>query len=113
MNASRSVSIWAVGDESGGPCLRGKRFLRLVFLRRGGCLLLLAQLGDRLGEDFLVGLESDVGDEAALFAAEQVARSPDVQVLHRDVEPRAQIRELLDGRAAAGGRRTRASPREG
>ena len=48
----------AVGDESGGPCLRGKRFLRLAFLRRGGCLLLLAQLGDRLGEDFLVGLES-------------------------------------------------------
>ena len=58
------------------------------------CLL---QLLNRLVQDFLVRLKADVGDEARLLAAEQVARAPDVQISHGDLEARAEVREFFDG----------------
>ena len=62
---------------------------------------LAAQFGHSLGQNLLVGFESDVGDVAALLGAEQVTRTANIEVLHRDVESRAQIRELLDGAQSA------------
>ena len=55
------------------------------------------QFGHRFAHDFLVGLETNVGDKPALLGTQQVARAADVEILHRNVEPRPQVGELLDG----------------
>ena len=59
--------------------------------------LAFLQLGDRFLKDFLVSFVADVGDEAALLAAQQVARPANVEVFHGDVEAATQVAELFDG----------------
>ena len=59
--------------------------------------LFVAQFGDSLRENFLIGLVAEVGDEATLFGTQQVACAADVEVLHSDVDATAQVAEVLDG----------------
>ena len=54
-----------------------------------------AQLRYRLLHDLLVCLDAYVGYEAALLGSQQIARTAYVEVLHGNVEARAQIGELL------------------
>ena len=59
--------------------------------------LLVLQFVDRLLQDFLVHLETNVRDESALLPAEEVACPPDVEVAHGDVHATAEFAELLHG----------------
>ena len=59
--------------------------------------VLVLQFAHGFFEDLVVGLEADVVDEAALFRAEQIARTTDVEVLHGDVDAAAEVAELFDG----------------
>ncbi len=87
---------YAVGDKLG-------RVLLFASLGGGvhGRKLLGAQFGDSLFQDALIGLVAQVGDEAALLGAQQVARTANVEVLHGDLDARAQVAETLDGLQAA------------
>ncbi len=51
---------------------------------------------DRLGDELAVQVEADRGDVPALRAAEQVARTADLEVAHRELEARAEVGELAD-----------------
>ena len=46
------------------------------------------------GEDFLVHVEAQFRDETALFAPEEVAGSPNVEVAHGDLDTAAEVAEL-------------------
>ena len=59
--------------------------------------LFVAQFGDSLRENLLIGLVAEVGDEAALFGTQQIAGAADVEVLHGNVDATAQVAEVLDG----------------
>ena len=61
---------------------------------------LALHLGDGLVDHLDVEVVADRGDVAALVLAEQVARAPDLQVAHGDLEPAAQLRRLADGAQA-------------
>ena len=52
-------------------------------------------------QNLLIGFVAEVGDEAALFGPQHVAGSPDVEVLHGDVDAAAQLGEVLDCLQAA------------
>ena len=51
----------------------------------------------RLGQNLLIRFKAHVGNETALFRAQQVAGAADIQILHRDIEAAAQVGEFLDG----------------
>ena len=59
--------------------------------------LIILQFLHGLGQDFLIGFISQIGDETALLGPQQVARPTDVQVLHGDVDTRTEGAEILDG----------------
>ena len=61
------------------------------------CELLGLQFLDGLFQYLLVSLVAKVGDEARLFATEQVACSANVEILHGQMNARAETREVLDG----------------
>src|SRR5205085_6950703 len=50
-----------------------------------------AQLRDRFGEQLDVELEAESGDVTGLLVAEQVPGAADLEVAHRDREPRAEL----------------------
>ena len=54
------------------------------------------EVADRLIQQFAVEFVSDHGDVSALFGAEDIARSADLQVAHGNGEPRPHVAELLD-----------------
>ncbi len=55
-----------------------------------------AQLRHRLLEQLHVQVEAEPDDEAVLLGPEQVAGAADLEVLERDLEPDAELVELLD-----------------
>ena len=62
-----------------------------------GCSRHLAgELADRFGHHLDVEVEADRGDVTRLLGAEQVAGAADLEVAHRDLEPRTEIGELAD-----------------
>src|ERR1035437_9264998 len=64
---------------------------------QGATLWFLAfQARDAFLEQLAVEVEADGGDVAALFRTEDVARAANLQVAHRDFEPAAEGRVLLD-----------------
>src|SRR5207302_10383057 len=69
--------------------------VRLELLHPG---LLALELRDRLLHQLGVQIEADGSDVAALVRTEQVAGAPDLQVVGGDLEPCAQLRELLQYR---------------
>src|ERR1017187_7426545 len=58
--------------------------------------LLALEARDAFLEQVTVEVEADGGDVAALFRTEDVARAANLQVAHRDFEPAAEGRVLLD-----------------
>ena len=59
--------------------------------------------GDRLLEHLDIELEPDRRDMAGLLVAEQVARTPDLQVPHGDAQPAAELRVVGQGAQPGGG----------
>ena len=53
--------------------------------------LFVLQFRHSLGENLLIGFISQISNEAALFRTKQVARAADVEVLHGDVDARAEV----------------------
>ena len=49
-----------------------------------------------LVEDLLIGFVAEVGDETALFGAKEIASTSDVEILHSDIDARAEIGEILE-----------------
>ena len=56
------------------------------------------ELRDRLVEHLDVELEAERGDVAGLLRAEQIARAPDLEVAHRDLEAGAELRVVGERR---------------
>src|SRR6185436_2387485 len=50
-----------------------------------------------LFEQLAIEIEAHRGDVPALLRAEEIARAANFQVAHRDFEPAAEARRLLDG----------------
>ena len=65
--------------------------------------------GDRFGQQFAVRLEADRADEARLRRAEQVAGAANLEIAHRDLQARSEMRELAD-RFRAAPSRLRSAP---
>ena len=69
-----------------------------------GFVLLFEKFGERfllellngLSEDFLVHVEAQFRDKTALFATEEVTRTPDIEVAHGDLDAAAEVAELLN-----------------
>jgi len=89
--AERNVEVGVDGTFVGDV------FALLLFALEEGAELLRLELLDGLLEDLLIGLIAEVGDEARLLAAQQVACATDVEVLHGEVYARTEAREVLDG----------------
>ena len=60
--------------------------------RDAGHPRLAGELGHRLVQHLDVELEAEGGDVARLLGAEQVPRTADLEVAHRDLEPGAELR---------------------
>ena len=43
------------------------------------------------------GFKTDLVDKAALLAAQEISRAPDIQIAHGQVEPAPEVREFFDG----------------
>ena len=54
------------------------------------------QLADGLGDHLAVEVVADRGDVAGLLGAEDVPGTPDLEVAHGELEPGAEVVELLD-----------------
>ena len=87
MNAAEQVGV----DRN----VEADRFRRLLPALAG-----LARLADGLVDHLAVELEADRGDVARLLLAEQVAGAADVEVAHRDLEARAELGVVGEGREA-------------
>ena len=72
----------------------------LLFLVENILKFSLFQFENGLVEDFVVGLKTDVVDETALFCAENVARTANVEVAHGDVDAFAEVGKFLQGTKA-------------
>ncbi len=70
---------------------------------------LLARELDRFLEQVVVELEADLADVAGLLVAEQVAGTPDVEVVGGELEAGAELVEALDHLQAALGDLAQAS----
>ena len=57
-------------------------------------------LGEGLADEPDVEVESHIRDVTALLTAQEVARTPDLEVLHRDLHARAEVGVLRDRRQA-------------
>ena len=63
--------------------------------------LVVFEFGNGFGENLLVGLVSQIGDETALFGPQEIAGAADVEILHSDVDAAAEVGKTLDGLEAA------------
>ena len=59
------------------------------------------EFGNGFGENLLIGLISQIGDETTLLGAQEIAGAADVEILHGDVDAAAEIGKALDGLQAA------------
>ena len=69
--------------------------LAVPFIKVGELVALQFVYG--LLQDLLVGLVAEIGDKAALFGTQHIARASDIEILHGDVNATAQLGEVLDG----------------
>ena len=63
--------------------------------------LVVFEFGNGFGENFLIGLVSQIGDETTLFGSQEIAGAADVEILHGDVNAAAEVGKTLDGLQAA------------
>ena len=75
-------------------------YIRLINVARGESGL-HTEFFHSLGQDFLIGFKAHISDEPALFRSKKVAGAADVKILHRNVEPAAEVGERLYGLEAA------------
>ena len=78
-------------------------FLVAVFVGKEVVELVFLEFCHRLVEYLLVGFIAEVGDEAALFRSQHIARTTDVEVLHGDVDAAAEVAEVLHRLQTAAG----------
>ena len=63
--------------------------------------IFILKFAHRLIKNLLICLVSQVGDETALFGAKQIAGATDIEVLHGDVDARAQVGEVFESLKSA------------
>jgi hypothetical protein len=74
----------------------------VIFLFGDLVLEQFAELGplqffDGLIKNLLVHLEPDLDHESTLFSAQEIARAPDIEVTHGDLETATQVAVLFEG----------------
>ena len=75
-------------------------FTHIGFRRVGRQLfgeIVLPEFKQRLIQDLLVHFEPDFRDKTALLGTQDVARPPDIEIAHGNIESAPQVGELLDG----------------
>ena len=75
-------------------------YIRLINVARGeSCLH--SEFFHGFGKYLLIGFKAHISDETALFRSKKVAGPTDIEVLHRNIEPAAEVGERLYGLEAA------------